>query len=134
MRMRTKFVMFPSGIVFFPEIVNHDECEVSSSTKERERAVSAGYVYIDPKKQGIDSFALGGRSINLGLGADIAYPDWREKFTSSGLPVLRKRYESYDENAYFLPFRLIGEFDVGGIGRGTPEEESVLGDVIESIK
>lgn len=134
MHMRTKFAMFPSGIVFFPEVVNHDECEVSTPTKERERVIAAGYAYIDSSKQGVDSIILEGRSINLGLGADSAYPDWREKFTSSGFPVQRKHYQAYNKNAYFLPFQLIGKFDVWGIGKGTTEEVCVLNDLVESIQ
>ncbi len=134
MHMRTKFVMFPSGLALFPEVAGHNEFMVFTPTKEREKAVAAGYVYIDSSKQGIDSITFTGNSISLGLGVGRAYPDWRQKFTSSNLPVLCKYYEMYEKNAYFLPFRLVDSFSVRGIGRSTPEEGRTLNDVIESIK
>lgn len=85
------------------------------------------------KSKGIESLALGGHSINLGLGVDTAYPDWRNKFTSSNLPIQRMYYGVFRMRTYLLPFGVVSQFNVFGIGKGVLEEGCTLEGVLESI-
>lgn len=112
-----KFVMFPSGVGFFPQVARHDECYVVNSNNEREEPIAAGVVLLTRTKEAI---VLDGASINLGLSADTAYPDWLERHVQSGLFPQRKTY-NMGGRAFFLPFGPIQQYGASGIGKSIPE-------------
>ncbi len=129
-----KFVMFPSGVMFIPESSSHDDCRLCSSVEKQEEAVAAGDVILTNSGQGLDLIIFQGRSISLGLRAESVYPDWKERFIFSGLPVLCKYIEQSKKGIYFLPFSHIEKFNVWGVGKCSSQESCTLEDLLGAIK
>lgn len=128
--MRIKFVMFPSGVCFFPEYVCHDECVLINKEGRIEDGVSAGHVELDSNGH----LVLGGFSISLGLDAGTAYPDWTDRHVRSGLAPERKTYGDIRGIVFFLPFMEIIRYGVGGIGGSSPSIPIAFEEVVHYME
>lgn len=133
--MRTKFVMFSSGIALFSEFVQHNGCFVLTSLQQQETAIAAGFASVlDKNKEDLSSLVLYGSSVSLGIDAKNVYDDWKEKIDPFRLPIWCVHYSVYEIDSYFLPFKPISKFATGGVGEGSLVLGRTLHDVIRSIQ
>jgi|CXWL01.1.fsa_nt_gi hypothetical protein len=134
--MGFKFVMYRSGIGFYPNVAKHDECYAITPDGCRARPIAAGTAFTLEN----GTIDLSGYSINLGMGAEGSYPDWLERHQKSGLPPQRKIYQGWSSGeCFFLPFEPVARFGVEGIGKSVPRYDApadtvTLEEVIECLK
>ncbi len=127
-----KFVMFPEGVGFFPEMVPHDEFRVYSRENKLTNPIAAGTVYL---KQGeLLTIAFEGVSINLGINSTKAFPDWVSRHEMSGLPALQREYPLCDAHVFFFPFAEIGKFEARGIGASSEPKQTSLDELVKFMR
>lgn len=130
--MKLKFVMFPSGVGFFPAGVLHDEFSVTDVEGKEYLPVSAGHLNYSDCGAVIEALVLDGVSRNLGLSSETSYRDWKERYTKSGLPMVCRVYSSY--KIFFLPFTRISSYAARGIGDGSPSSVSSMDELFAYLK
>ena len=117
-----KFVMFPSGVGFFPDTIRHDQFRVFNKVGEREKPIAAGFVFSNYRDATLTAISLQGYSQSLDLDSRNAYPDWNERHECSGVPAVRADFgNDMHEKIFFFPFQEFGLFDAQSIEKIEPE-------------
>jgi hypothetical protein len=132
--MGMKFVMFPSGVAFFSEVVRHDDFRVQNITGSEERPIAAGYLGYDLPKGTLESLSLSGKSLNVGLNCSTVYPDWKERFLASGICPEVKEYSLHRVKAFFFAFSQIKNFYAVGVGHTLSCELSSVEDLVKELQ
>ena len=109
--MTVRFVMFPSGIMLFPETASPEGCSIAGKSDKPEKPTAAGFVGLEGgHREPLDAIVLTGESKVLGLSFLTAYPDWRDRHRNSGFPPLARSYARGE--VYALPFGDVRRFSV----------------------
>lgn len=130
-----KFVMFPSGVGFFPETIRHDQFRVFSKVGEHEKPLAAGFVSSNYRDATLTAISLQGYSQSLCLDSKNAYRDWKERHERSGIPAVRADFgnEIY-EKIFFFPFQEFGCFDALTVPKMEPAGVTTPKDVVAFIE
>ncbi len=129
-----KFVMFPSGVGFFPDTIRHDKFCVISKTGEREKPIAAGFVFSNYRGETLNAISLQGYSQSLDLDSKNAYPDWSERHERSGVPAVRADFGDIHEKIFFFPFQEFGCFNALSVPKIEPAGETTPEDVVQFIE
>jgi hypothetical protein len=132
--MAMKFVMFPSGVGFFSEVVRHDEFLLQNERGYEEQPIAAGFLSLSSSEESFEALSLGGRSMDLGLGSATAYLDWKERFLSFGAQPELQEYGTYRAKAFFFAFSKIKQFDARSVGKLSTVKVSTVEDLIKELK
>ncbi len=129
-----KFVMFPSGVGFFPDPIRHDQFRVFSKMGKREKPIAAGFVFSNYRDETLNAISLQGYSQSLDLDSKNAYPDWSERHERSGVPAVRADFGDIHEKIFFFPFQEFEHFDALSVQRIESTGETTPEDFVEFIE
>ena len=129
-----KFVMFPSGVGFFPDTIRHDKFRVVSRAGEREKPIAAGFVFSNYRDATLTAISLQGYSQSLDLDSKNAYPDWKERHERSGVPAVRADFGDIHEKIFFFPFQEFERFNAESVQKIESASETTPGEVVEFIE
>lgn len=130
-----KFVMFPSGVGFFPDTIRHDQFCVFSKTGELEKPIAAGFVFSNYRDATLTAISLQGYSQSLDLDSKNAYSDWKERHERSGIPAVRVGFgSSTHEKIFFFPFQEFERFDAQSVQSIEPAGVTTPKDVVQFIE
>lgn len=129
-----KFVMFPSGVGFFPDTIRHDKFRVVSRAGEHEKPIAAGFVFSNYRDATLTAISLQGYSQSLDLDSKNAYPDWKERHERSGVPAVRADFGDIHEKIFFFPFQEFERFYVLSVQKIEPAGVPTPKDVVEFIE
>ena len=130
-----KFVMFPSGVGFFPDIIRHDQFCVFSRSGEREKPIAAGFVFSNYRDSTLTAISLQGYSQSLDLDSKNAYSDWKERHERSAIPAVRVGFGSKTyEKIFFFPFQEFERFDAQSVLKNEPAGVTTSKDVVRFIE
>ena len=130
-----KFVMFPSGVGFFPDTIRHDQFRVFNKISEREKPIAAGFVFSNYSGTTLAAISLEGYSQSLDLDSKNAYIDWSERHERSGVPAVRANFgNDIYEKIFFFPFQEFERFDAQSVGKLEPAGVASPKDVVAFIE
>ncbi len=111
----SKFAMFDSGLVFFPEKVSFTKAVLVDCEGHLEYPRFAGYVRFPRGKRSLRHLSLYGRSEELRVSSEGAVRDWRQIFEKVTIREYQKREYADGSIIYAIPFREVKDFGLVGI-------------------